>query len=231
MATPLAAQDKTEAPPPKVQKLFILKYADPRVVRSLVMTFGASAEPNTDLRALAVSATATQMAAIEDAITRLDTPSAAPKNVELTCYMVVGSEGTGGPSAPPLPKDLDSVITQLRNAFAFKNYWLLDVLTVRSRTGQRAETNSAGTFEHQQVFTSFHMNSISLLADGTTLHIEGMQSSIRMPVTDNAGHVSYTDLRLNSDVDIKEGQKVVVGRLGVTNGQALFVVLMAKVVN
>jgi antitoxin component of RelBE/YafQ-DinJ toxin-antitoxin module len=34
---------------------------------------------------------------------------------------------------------------------------------------------------------------------------------------------------LQTDLDIKEGQKVVVGRMGLTSQQALFVVLTVKV--
>jgi len=238
VVAPMMAQEKAEVPP-KVQKLFILKYAEPRAVRALVITFGASAETNGEMRALAVSATQAQMAAIEEAIAKLDTPAAAPKDIELACYMVIGGETSsenvlGGPT----PKELDSVVTQLRNAFAFKNYRLMDVLSLRARTGQRASTTStggtmeSGPLSHQQIITQFQLNSISVGTDGTTIHIDGMQASIRLPLpSDNNGHYTYVNLNLNSDVDIKEGQKVVVGRLGVTNGQALFVVLMAKVVS
>jgi hypothetical protein len=238
LVAPVMAQEKAQAPAaPMVQKLFILKYADPNVVRGLVRSFGASAETNAEMRALAVSGTQTQVAAIEEAIAKLDTPAAAPKNIELTCYMVIGSESASeGGFGGPTPKELDSVVTQLRNAFAFKNYRLLDVLTVRARTGQRAETTSTGgTMEngplsHQQIVTSFHLNSTSIGTDGSTVHIEGLRTDLRLPMAANNGF-SYVNLNLNSDVDIKEGQKVVVGRLGVTNGQALFVVLVAKVVS
>jgi len=251
LAAPIAAQEKTEAPAPaKVQKLFILKYADPRLVRNLALTFGATAEPNTEMRALAVSATAAQMAAIEEAIARLDTPAAAPKNIELTCYMVIASDNSPAPEntrielGGPTPKELDSVVTQLRNAFAFKAYRLLDVLTLRARTGQRAETTSTGgTMEtgplaHREVITTLQLNSVSVGTDGTTIHIEQMRAGIRLPMPTGPNPLSpgntqfnYSNIGLNSDVDIKEGQKVVVGRLGVTNDQALFVVLVAKVVN
>jgi hypothetical protein len=36
---------------------------------------------------------------------------------------------------------------------------------------------------------------------------------------------------LNTDVDIKAGQKVVIGRHGINREQALFLVLSAQVVN
>ena len=54
LAAPVLAQDKPDSAkppePPRVQKLFILKYADPRSVQGLIRTFGANAEPNEEMR-------------------------------------------------------------------------------------------------------------------------------------------------------------------------------------
>ena len=237
LAAPALAQQASTSPPePRVQKLFILKYANPRTVQSLLGTFGATAETNPEMRALAVSATASQMSAIEDAIARLDVPSAAPKNIDLTCYMVIGSESDAGLGGP-VPKELDSVVAQLKSAFAFKNYRLMDVLILRARTGQNAQTTSsggtgsAGMNTGAQVITTFQIKSASIGTDGTTIRIDGMRASSRVPLASGNGQFSYTNLGLDSDVDIKEGQKVVVGRIGVTNDQALFLVLLAKVLN
>ena len=64
-----------------------------------------------------------------------------------------------------------------------------------------------------------------------------MKVGVRLPVPTGipgpGGPVqfSYQDLGLNADVDIKEGQKVVVGRVGMSRDQALFLVLTARVVN
>jgi Sigma-70 region 2 len=48
-------------------------------------------------------------------------------------------------------------------------------------------------------------------------------------VTVNA--CSFQKLTLNTDVDIKAGQKVVIGRHGINREQALFLVVSAQVVN
>jgi len=50
-----------------------------------------------------------------------------------------------------------------------------------------------------------------------------MRASISWPGIAN-------NLSLSASVDLKEGQKVVVGRIGVAHDQALFVVLTAHVV-
>ena len=48
------------------------------------------------MRAIAVTAEKGAMAVIEDAIKQLDVPSAAPKNIELTVYLVMGSDAESG---------------------------------------------------------------------------------------------------------------------------------------
>lgn len=231
-ALPLAAQENVPKPP--VQKLIPLKYADPRTVMDLLRVFDGQIIPNTEMHALAVKATPQSMQAIEEAVARLDTPAAAPKDIELTIHLLVGTDLDGN-IGNPLPKDMDPVATQLKNSFPFKNYRQLDILTLRSRAGQRAGTESSGGFMQfgsitKPVVTSFSINSSSIGADGTTVRLDGLRSSSRIPVEISPGSFNNQDLSLNTDLDIREGQKVVVGRMGINREQALFLVLTARVV-
>ena len=237
LALPLAAQEekKPEAKPQAtIQKLFVLKYADPQSVRQLLQVFNASIDSNRDLHVLAVNTTPETMAAIEDAIKRLDVPSAAPANVDLTIYLVVGHEGDGGVGNSPVPKELDSVVSQLKNAFAFKSYSLLDTLSLRARTGQQASTTSSGgavpygNNNMAAVITSLRINTASVGGDGSSIHVSNLNAGIKMPVPTGTGF-SYQDLGMNTDLDIKEGQKVVIGRLGISKDQALFLVMTVKI--
>ncbi len=236
-ALPLAAQEpkKPENVSPKVQRVFILKYADTHQLANLVGVFpGTSVTQNVEMHALAVSSSPEVIAAIEDAIKRLDVPPPAPQNIEVTVYYLIGgdSENAGG----PLPKDLDSVITQLKNAFAFKAYRLLDALELRTRAGQGGDTsgspgpNAAG---QGATVTQFHMNSASVSPDGSSVRIDNLKAGIRLPVASTSGtpQFTYVDLGVNADIDVKPGQKVVVGRLSMGQNQALFLVLTVRVVN
>ncbi|HEY1242233.1 MAG TPA: hypothetical protein VGF16_16830 [Bryobacteraceae bacterium] len=242
LLSPLAAQEQKKpedgkAPPsassgPNVQKIFILKYAEPNKIATLLQVFAARAIPNSDLHALAVTANPEVMPAIEDAIKRLDVPSAATPNIELTAYFLIGGDGEGAPGGAP-PKELDSVIVQLKNSFPFKTYHQLDVLTLRTRAGQAADTTSnTGSVGPNLpgATNSFKIRSATLSADGATVRLDNMHVGIRMPAL-NPGGPNFSDLGLSADVDIKEGQKVVVGRLSVNKDQALFLVLTARVVN
>jgi hypothetical protein len=231
MALPLAAQEEKKPATPTVQKLFVLKYADPQSVRNLLQVFQASLNANRELRVLAVDATPDTMAAIEDALKRLDVPSAAPANIDLTVYMVVGHEGESTSGNAPVPKELDPVVTQLKGAFAFKAYSLLDVLALRTRTGQQASTSSSGGAmqsnggQFQPVTTHLHLDTASVGNDGATIHINKLNANFSVPTNNN----NYQNLSLETDIDVKEGQKVVIGRLGISKDQALFLVMTVKV--
>jgi hypothetical protein len=174
------------------------------------------------------------MRAIEDAIQKLDVPSAMPKNIEMTIYLLVATDAAT-PVGSAIPKDLDSVAAQLKATFPFKNYGLLDVLTFRTRTGQYVSTTSSGgSFQigsrPVSVISSLRIASISVESDGSTVRIDKMNSNYRVPVPTGSGEqYNYQDLGIQTDLDIKEGQKVVVGRLGISHDQALFLIMMAKV--
>ena len=244
-ALPLAAQDQKKEEPkePPVQKLFVLKYADPNQVSNLIRVFTGNVTENAAMHAIAVTATATGMAAIEDAIKRLDVPSSAPQNVELTAYLLNGGDTDG--ASGNLPKELDSVITQIKSAFAYKNYKLGDILTLRGRTGERLSTSGTGGAVtvgniSEPIITQFSVNSISVGEDGT-VRIDGLRVGNRVPTASGTSSGSnngalvntqftYLDVGLNTDVDIKEGQKVVVGKMALHPNEAMFVVLMAHVI-
>jgi hypothetical protein len=227
-------QKKADEKPvgPVVQKLFVLKYADPSQVGELVKVFTSNVTPNPSIHALAVSATPEAMAAIEDAIKRLDVPSAAPQNVELTVYMLGG--GSDSESQGALPKELDSVVAQLKNTFTYKSYRLLDVLTMRTRTGKQVLTNSnGGTVQtgtlSRPIITELRIDSVGVGADGA-IRINGLRDNSRVPVSNgNGNEYTYQQVGVNADLDIKEGQKVVVGKVSINPNEAMFLVLTAKV--
>jgi hypothetical protein len=245
VALALSAQEQAKKPQPeRIQKMFVLKYADPNQLVQLLQVFGGSYTPNASMHVLAVSTTPEAMAAVEDALKRLDVPSAAPQNVDLTAYFLVGSSEAA--SSGTVPKDLESVVTQLRNAFTYKNYRVLDVLTLRTRTGRDASTSSSSGAvtignTSQPIITSFRLQSVSVSADGS-IRIDGLRASNRVPVATgpvapSAGSGSgglvdtrftYNDIGINTDLDIKEGQKLVVGKMGMSPNEALFLVLTAR---
>jgi hypothetical protein len=232
LALPLAAQEqkKPENPIPLEHKLFVLKYADPRKVQELLGMLGAQAASNVELHAVSVAASHEAMQGIEEAIKKLDVATPAPQDIELTTYFLIGGSTEVGSD---VPKELDSVIVQLKNTFPFKTYRLLDTLTLRMRSGFAASANSAaGPVGPRPARIALRIGNASVNPDNYTVKIDRLHADIGIPV-EVGPNLRYVDqqLVLDADVDIKENQKVVVGRLGMGRDQALFLVLTAHVVN
>jgi hypothetical protein len=234
LTLPLVAQDQKKpenSPPPEPQerKLFILKYADPRQVANLLNPLGVNIFASSELRAVAVSARARDMPGIEDAIKRLDVPAPPSPDIDLTAYFITGSDT---PAEGAIPKELESVVTQLKNAFPFKSYHLLDTLEMRTRSGFGANTSSVSQADgsQQPVYDEIKIRTASVEPDQVSVRVNGLAAVIRVPRPGAGPGGGLVDLNLNADVDIKGGQKVVVGRLSMGHDQALFLVLTARVV-
>jgi phosphotransferase system IIB component len=188
---------------------------------------GRPARWSDQLRAIAVTAEKDAMAVIEDAIKQLDVPSAAPKNIELTVNLIVGTDSESS-IGNPVPKEMESVVAQLKGAFPFKNYRQVDLIEMRTRTGEKVGTVSNGgtvnvTPGSGAVQTNAHIQAVGLAQDGSTVRLDNVALTIHWPGVE-------TGLALQASVDVKEGQKAVLGRIGVAHDQALFVVLTAHVV-
>ena len=238
LAAPLMAQ--APAADARVNKLLTLKNADPNSLAPMFNQWGVSIVPISQLKTLSISGPADKVAAVEAAIKQLD---AAPKTIELTVYFVVGGDQptlTGG----TVPQDLRDVITQLKGAFAFKDYKMLDALTLRTRAGSSADTSGILNAANPPRMSQFSIRNATVSEDGTTIRIDRMHAGLRIPYTrrevggtDAKGaasaqkSVEYINSGIDQDVDVKEGQKVVVGRSSLEGPQqALFLILTAHVV-
>src|SRR5258706_10251903 len=98
-----------------VRKIIEVKYADPDRVRDTVRIFGVTANSDQYLHVVAISGSAENVTAAEEAIKKLDVP---PTTIELTVYLL---NGLGGPKAgvtDEVPAELASTVKQLHGLFA-----------------------------------------------------------------------------------------------------------------
>ena len=110
----------------------------------------------------------------------------------------------------------------------FKSYLLLDVLSLRARDGVSASTSGQLS---QGRLTSFSVSSANLEGDGSMIQLNRLHAGLKIPITDKDGKTTYLDTGITTEmVDVKEGQKLVVGRSSLNGPDtALFLVLIAKV--
>lgn len=220
---PLCGQ---ENPNDNIARIVHLKYANPAAVYRLVQPFNVNTTPDQGLMVITLSGHRANVDAAENAIKELDVPGAAPKDVELTAYFVVGSD-EATPVGSPIPSDLQSTVAALKQTFPLKSYSLLDALSIRSLAGSAA--NVSGRLSGNR-FTTLSVRSVTVEPDGTTLKLDTLRAHLRTPLVEG-GKTTYLDSGIDTDlVDVKEGQKLVIGRSSLEgSGKALFLVLIARV--
>jgi hypothetical protein len=223
LTIPLLAQQNPE----RTTTLIHLKYVDPDQISGIVSQFGAQVITNSRMKVLTLNGFPATIAAAQAAIAQLDV---APKTIELIVHFVVGSDQPNL-TGSAVPADVRDVIAQLKSTFTFKDYKMLDTLTLRPRAGSVAETSGIlDSKSNPPRLSMFSVRNVTVSEDGT-IRIDRMHAGLRIPiVASQGGKIDYVNTGIDQDIDVKEGQKVVVGRARLEGPEkALFLILTARV--
>jgi hypothetical protein len=219
-----SAQTPAEWPPPKVIEL---KHVSPGRIRDsgVLNPFVQSLNADPNGRFIVVTAmTAQKLAAAEELLRRLDAP---PKNVELAFHIVAGGAAVQA-TATPVPADLEPVIKQLRASFSFPSYRLLDTAMVRTRDG--SDGMMQGTLSTGAQY-SIQFEPIRVTEDSPRQVRVNKLRLRHWIITSRTEKGPVTeDAYVTADIDVKEGQKAVVGKSTVRDG-AVFLVVSARVID
>ncbi len=226
----------------RVTRIIEIKHADVNHIAAVMGPFGAGVSPNPQMKVITVNGPTAVVAAIEEAVKKLDVPPQPLPNIELTAYLVVASAQPPGGS--PIPADLQPVVNQLKGVLQYQGFRVLDTLLMRTAQGSSAEARgltSNGGVEGQRPGYHLNIGKAQIISDGPnrTLRLTGMSLNMRIPNAVKGGgplggvsQIQYHDANIKADVDIREGQKVVVGKTSFdTPDTALILILMARVVN
>ncbi len=223
----------------KETRVFQLKHMDPKQLISLLAPFGPVIA-NPEMKALTITALKESFPAIEDVIHRLDVPPPAVRNIEVTIYLM---SALGTPSAGAIPAELESVVKQLKGMFSYKSYQLIDTELIRVRGGEGGEMsgviNGGPVVDGARNISQIKFKSATVSSDekGLKIRIDLLKVGVRLPVPLASGsgpekRYQYIDTGISTDVDIREGQKVVVGKANMEGtDRASIIVLTAKLVN
>lgn len=225
------AQKPAFAPPTMVTKLIPVKHVTGSQFNAMVKlleNFGAGVKGDYQLKMLSVTGTATVVQAVEEAVKRFDVAPPPARNAEVTMWVVTGSSK---PSDAKTPAELDSVIKQLRGIFPYVSYRLLDVQYLRTREG----TNIAAPIMQGQLADPSG-GTVPYTYDASFWVTSSEEPSGRLFRLDNfsfvasrGGGPSRTQIaKLAMSVDVRDGQKAVVGKANMDQDTALFVVISVK---
>lgn len=214
-------------------RIFDVKYRDAaslaQVLRNLGSGFkGATVQSNSEFKTITVRDFPENIATMEEAVKRLDTPATPRPNIELHMHVLIASNA--GSSSTEIPAELRDVLTQLRSTLTYRNYELAASVVQRITTTDRmlqgagsAEV-SAGTAGAGNIVMGYdyYLNNVSVMENA----VGG--SSVRISDFMFSAATDKDRPRVQTALNMRDGEKVVVGTASIRN-RALVVVLTASV--
>lgn len=215
-------------------KIFEVKYREPssiaNVLRQLGSGFkGAGISTSSEFRTLTVRDFPENLATIEEAIKRLDTPAAPRSSIQMHMHVLLASNRTPAGIAGEVPAELKDVITELRGTLNYRNYELLTSVLQRLTETNRG-LNGTGVAQvpgPQSGVTpaqyEYWINQLSFVPSSS-----GSQT---IQINEFAFKVVGEGIRgqMSTALNIRDGEKVVVGTTTISD-RALIVVLIPKIV-
>jgi len=208
-------------------RVFDVKNRDPqslvRVLAPLTSGFrGTAVSANSEFRTISVRDFAENIAVIEEAIRRLDTPEAARPAVEFRVHMLVASnDETAGNR---YPAELADVVKQLQSSLGYKNFSLMGTQIVRGKEGRGDNYNrgvadirmaSDTPVSKNPVYYNYNLSNVSL--DGARVQVEQFSMEMNVPLWLGEGKIVYQGVGFKNPVSLREGERVVAGTTSIAD--------------
>ena len=214
-------------------KVFEIKYRDPNSLSNALHALGSGFKGSMishspEFRTITVRDFPENLAIMEEAIKRLDTPAAPRPNIELHFHVLIASNT--GTSTPDMPAELKGVLTQLRGTLNYRNYELVASIVLRV-TETRETLQGSGIADVPAVSAGssnistpyeYYLRGVSLVpnaAGAASVQINEFTFKTQTPTEQS---------RIQTALNLKDGEKVVVGTATLRN-RALVLVLTANV--
>ena len=216
-------------------KIFELKYRDPASVATVLRQLGSGFKgsgigTNSEFKTLTVRDFPENIATIEEAIKRLDTPIPPRPSIELHMHVLVASNRSVTGAAADVPTELKDVLTQLRETLNYRSYEMFTSVLQRLTETPFPHTGAGtaqipGTSASTPAQYEYSIRAVSFVASqsGAPPTIQIQEFTFTLQGEGIRG-------RVQTALNLKDGEKVVVGTATI-NDRALIVVLIPKLVN
>jgi hypothetical protein len=225
-------------------QIFEIKHRRPQEIIKAISPLGsgfkgATVSYNEETQTISVRDFPENIAAIEEAIKRLDTPQSArvESGVELSIHVLLTRTDAPPNLVPaPLPSDLNDVIKQMQNTFAFKDYQLVATIVQRAKTHRYGKAAIFGkgdsiwfeTYKGENGNLQKFQNSATYQYQVTGIEVSSTPAS--------GGKIQLEDFTFEfgkatvaTNLEVRDGEKLVVGTASWGN-KAMILVLTAKVI-
>lgn len=208
---------------------------------------GVDVQVSSALKAIVLKGQPADVANVERTIAELDSSTGANstgsgvRNIELTIHAIAGSSEPLAGFEEVSGDALAPVLKQLRAIFPYKHYELLTTILMRS--AQNTAGNAEGVIRPIQTTDQILMpmkyrmsyERVGALTEAVPLiHVGNLQFSASVPYAvglRESRQFQNFPIGISSNVDVREGQKVVVGTSNVPEGNtSVFLVLSARFV-
>jgi len=217
-------------------RVFTVQNRDARTIANTIKLLGsgfkgAGINVNEELRTITVRDFPENLAAIEDAIKRLDQTAPKARDIELKISVLIASKTALANAA--LPEDLAPVVKQLQSTLTYSHYGLMTSSVHRTKVGDGVEGSGVAeptllgmtASQERPIFYTYNLRRITSAAgDAATIDIERFQFSMRVPLDIGGGSIQYQSVGFETPVSIRQGEKVVIGTTTMRD-KALIVVL------
>ena len=248
-STPVAQAGLVKSAAPEARKrqvkLFDVKYASVEALSGMLndLRHGSSPDraiPQPDVHAIAVEAYSLAfLQSAEELIRRFDVPEmnvAQNHDFEIVAHILAASRAPITGDA--LPKELMDVAKQLKEMFGYTDVKLIDSTIEHCREGRDAFTRGSvsglsdgaaqpSTYEMTHKVVRYEPG-----ANKGSVTLYGFQFKIRLaylPSGQSAGPTQWQDVTFQTDLNIPEGQAVIVGKSKIgTEDKSLVLVLQVR---
>lgn len=222
-------------------KVFSVQNREPRTIASAVKLLGsgfkgAGLSVNEELKTITVRDFPENLAAIEEAIKRLDRPAAKEPDMEMKIAVLIGSKTPL--SGASVPDELASVVKQLQSTLSYTHYGLMTTTVHRTRIGIGIEGSGVAeatllgmtAVQARPIFYNYKLRSITYSASSeqSSIDIGNFQFSMRVPMNVGDGSIQSQPIGFETPVSVRPREKVVIGTTTMGD-KALIVVITASV--
>ena len=218
-------------------RVFDVKNRDPqslvRVLAPLTSGFrGAVVSANPEFRTISVRDFPENIAVMEEAIRRLDTPETSRPAVEFRVHMLVASNDAAVVSN--YPAELSDVVKQLQASLGYKNFSLIGAQIVRGREG-RSDNSNKGVADLRMasdtpanknpVYYNYNLRSLSVDNTGgqSRVKIEEFVMDLKVPLWLGGDKIAYENVGFRNPVSLREGERVVAGTTSIADKSVIIV--------
>jgi hypothetical protein len=240
---PAAAQEEEAPAQPArklVQEIVEVRHADPEALAAVLRVFPTSVQAHTEMGLVTIRGTAEDVATAVAAARSLDVPPKPASSIEVTAH-ILGASKTSE-LAGDVPAHLEEVAGQLRQVFGYRGVELVDSVSVRVRDHGDAAVSGALSQEADREPSPYRLgfNRATVVSgqEARSIRLDGLLFEARLirwraATSDGEpGHFVNSEVNLTTDVEVREGQKAVVGKAA-TNGarDSLILVVEARVLD